>query len=135
MIPIWREWLAKLDLIRNAGSTVVLLAHCRAVNFKNPEGADFHRYVAESREKIWEATKKFADLISFLNFHTEVEKDGTKRTGKGGKTRVYHFERSAAFDAKHRHGLPARMLGKGTTEADFAEFCKLIVAGEKKPAK
>ena len=72
-------------------------------------------------------------MVVFLNFHTEVEGQAkaTKGKAKGGRTRVYHFEQSAAFTAKNRHNIPARMTGTGTPEGDFAEFCKLVKAGIK----
>lgn len=131
-VPIWREWLAKLDALRAAGTTIILLCHTRVENFKNPEGADFHRYVAELHPETWAATKKFADMVLFLNFHVEVSdvNDQTGRgKGKGGRTRVFHCERSAAWDAKNRHGLPSQFVGKGNAKDDFAEFVRLVKAG------
>tara|TARA_R110000824_G_scaffold741_7_gene4621 strand:+ start:2516 stop:3319 length:804 start_codon:yes stop_codon:yes gene_type:complete len=131
-VPIWREWLAKLDALRSKGTTVVLLCHTRIENFKNPEGADFHRYVAELHPETLAATKKFADVVLFLNFHVEVAEvndQSGRGKGKGGRTRLYHCERSAAWDAKNRHGLPAQFIGKGSAEKDFAEFVRLVKAG------
>jgi hypothetical protein len=132
IIPSWRVWLSRLEALRNKGTTIVLLSHSRTVNFKNPEGPDFHRYVSELHEQTWAATKKFADLICFLNFHTEIGAvDDTTGKGKalGGTRRVYHFERCGAFDAKHRHGLPSKMIGVGNPAADFAEFGRLVKEG------
>lgn len=141
-VPVYRQWLGKLDAIRNAGTTIVMLAHTNVVNFKNPEGADYHRYVAEVDSSTWAATKKFADMIVFLNFHTEVVDvvgSSSKRgKGTGGRKRVYHFERTAAFDAKHRHGIVDRMLGTGDAAGDYAAFVELVKAGRAdnaKPAK
>ena len=138
MVPIWRAWLAKLDRLRNKGTTIVLLAHAQVANHKNPSGTDYHRFVAELHPKMWSAVRKFADLVCFLNFNTttvggDMER-GTAGTGQGGATRVYHFERTAAFDAKNRHNLPAKMMGTGNHATDFAEFCRLIKEGEVGPA-
>ena len=134
MTPIWRKWIADLERLRNKGTTVVLLSHCEPVNFKNPEGADYHRYQADLHPKLWAPIKKFADLVVFLNFFTAVAggdvAKGTKGTGQGGSTRVYNFERTAAFDAKNRHNLPASMPGRGSHAKDFAEFVRLVKAGE-----
>jgi len=140
MAPIWRAWLAKLEQLRNKGTTIVLLSHCQTITHKNPEGTDFHRYVAELHPKMWSPARKFADLIVFLNFNESVAggdiEAGTVGTGQGGSTRVYNFERTAAFDAKNRHALPAKMPGTGDHAKDFASFCELVKAGEakKKPA-
>jgi len=137
-VPIWREWLGKLDALRSHGTTVVLLCHSAVVNFKNPTGADYSRYVAEMHDVTWSATKKFADMVVFCEFHTEVgdvTAMGAKRgKGRGGRTRVYHFERSAAFDAKHRHGLPASMTGTGSARGDYEAFVELVKAGIVQPA-
>jgi hypothetical protein len=130
-LPLWRAWLAKLEQLRNKGTTIVLLAHAMTINHKNPTGEDYHRFVAELHPKFWSLVRKFADLICFLNFHDEVE-DGK---GKGGRRRVYYFERDAAFDAKNRHGLPERMIGKGGPAEDFAGFVELVKKSDgKRPA-
>lgn len=134
ILPPWRAWLSKLEALRNCGTTIVLLSHSRTINFKNPEGADYHRYVSELHEKSWAALKKFADMIVFLNFHVEVgdvDDASGKGKAKGGTRRVYHFERSGAWDAKHRHGLPPKMIGKGNSPDDYREFVSLVKAGSK----
>lgn len=138
IIPPWRVWLSKLEALRNMGTTIVLLSHSRTVNFKNPEGADYHRYVSELHEKTWAALKKFADMIVFLNFHVEVgdvDDQSGRGKAKGGRRRVYHFERSGAWDAKHRHGLPEKMIGKGNSPDDYAEFVKLVQDGAKSSSR
>jgi len=132
-IPIWRQWLAKLDLLRSKGTTLVLLCHTQVENFKNPEGADYHRYVAELHPLTWASTKKFADMILFMNFATDVS-DVNKTTGKGkaegGQNLIYHCRRSAQWDAKNRHDLPPYWMGKGTAKADFEEFKSLLMKGK-----
>lgn len=134
-IPAWRQWLAKLDQLRHQNCTVIMLCHTAVTTFKNPEGPDFDRYVAEFHKETWGAVRKFADMIVFLNFHDEVtgvDNQGKKGKGKGGRSRVYHFVRSSAFDAKHRHGLPNYMDGTGSPEGDFQQFCKLLTEGKRK---
>ena len=129
-VVVWREWLAELDQLRSKGTTILMLSHTTTENFKNPEGADFDRYVAEMNSATWSATKKFADAILFVNFHHEVaDVNEGKGKGKGGRSRVYHCERSAAFDAKNRHGLPSQFVGKASAAEDFKEFVRLVGAG------
>lgn len=134
-IPIWRQWLAKLDSLRAKGTTIVLLCHTQVENFKNPEGADYHRYVAELHKETWASTKKFADMILFINFATDVTNvNKVTGTGKasGGQKLIYHCQRSAQWDAKNRHNLPTYFMGQGSAEKDFKEFCKLVKSGIKK---
>lgn len=133
-IPAWREWLGKLDQLRNAGTTIVLLCHTAVENFRNPEGADYHRYVAELHKETWAATKKFADMIIFINFAVAVDSvNKTTGTGKaqGGQNLIYHCQRSAQWDAKNRHNLPAYFAGQGNAKKDFDEFVRLVKAGIK----
>ncbi len=138
-MPDWRAWLDRLDKLRNLGTTIVLLCHTKIEKYNNPEGPDYHRFVAEVEAPTWGATRKFADLVVFLNFATEVSDvtggENKKKTGKGkgGLTRVYHFDRMAAFDAKQRHGLPTKFVGTGSAAGDFKEFVKLCKASTPKP--
>lgn len=135
----WFEWIQSIEKIREAGTTVVLLSHTRVVKFTNPDGTDYSRYVSELSEPSWNAIRKVADLISFVNFNTTVEaaKNAAKGKGKGGRDRVYYFERSASWDAKQRHGLPAHMIGTGSAKSDFEQFKKLLIESQKSraPAK
>jgi len=136
-IPVWREWLALLDQLRHCNCTVIMLCHTAVTTFKNPEGPDYDRYVAEFHKETWGAVRKFADMIVFLNFHdevTNVDNQGRKGKAKGGRSRVYNFVRSSAFDAKHRHNLPAYMDGTGSPEGDFKQFCALLSQGKKQEA-
>lgn len=135
-VVLWREWLADLDRLRTKGTTILLLCHTTTAPFKNPEGPDYDRYVAEMATQTWAATKKFCDAVIFVNFHAEVaDVDRGKGKGKGGRTRIYHCERSAAFDAKNRHGLPSQFIGKGSAKEDFAELVRLIGAGKTEAGK
>lgn len=131
-VPLFREWITDLEALRNKGTTIVLLAHSKTSPFKNPTGADYGRYVPDLDELIWAPLKKFVDLACFIDFATEVANvDKSNRgVGVGGRNRTYHFERSAGIDAKHRHGLPPFMAGKGNAKEDFAEFVRLVKLGE-----
>lgn len=127
-IPVWREMLRMLDALRTEKKMYILaLCHTCAINFKNPEGADFDRYSLNLHEKIFAPTKEWADLILFGNFVTVVDKDGK---GKGGTERVMYTQRSAALDAKNRHGLPAKIkLGKSAKEA-YENFSAAMIAAK-----
>lgn len=130
----WRLLLNSLDKLRNERKmTIFCLAHTKVQNFKNPDGADFDRYQPELHKTTWSLTHKWADVILFGNFETTVDVDkGTKRgKGKGGNQRVLYAERSAAFDAKNRLGLPAEIdMGSNAAEA-WANFMAAIIEGRK----
>ena len=58
-------------------------------------------------------TRKWADAVIFLNYETFVDSDRAelRGKGKGGSRRKLYTQRTAAFDAKNRHGLPAEIDG------------------------
>lgn len=135
-IPEWRTWLAQLDAVRAAGSTVVLLSHTMVGKRKNPEGTDYDQYVPQMHAETWSATHKFADMIIFMNFFVEVLDPG-KKTEKaiGGTKRVYHFESTAAVVAKNRHGIVSKLEGSGSPKKDFDLFVSAFKAAKKEPEK
>ena len=110
----WREYLDRLDRLRATRRMgIIALAHSRISTFKNPEGADYDRFVPDLHMKTWALTHKWADAVIFLNYETFVDSDRTelRGKGKGGSRRKLYTQRTAAFDAKNRHGLPAEIDG------------------------
>jgi hypothetical protein len=128
----WRELLGELDRLREVRCMgIVALCHARIAPFKNPEGADYDRFTPDLHAKTWGLTHKWADYVLFINFDTYVDGDRSQRAnGKGGTRRVLHTERSAAFDAKNRHGLPERIdCGDSAAEA-WANLSAAMKAGK-----
>lgn len=111
-LELWRRFVAELDALRREKRMhVILLGHALVKTFKNPEGADYDRYGLKLHEKAAGFLKEWADEVLFANYQTFVDKEKAKdRKGKGvGGTRMMYAERTAAFDAKTRHGLPAEL--------------------------
>lgn len=124
----WRAMLCAVDRVREKrGMSVLCLAHAKAGTHKNPEGADWIKWVPDVADKTWAMTSKWADMVLFANFHVEVTgKSDTRGKGRGGKFRIVHTEYDAAFEAKNRHGLPAEFsLGSGGQEG-WANFTNLM---------
>lgn len=115
----WRELLSLLDRLRaEKKMAIIALAHTKVKNFKNPEGPDFDRYMVDAHEKTWGLTHKWADIVLFANFYVVVDESGSRAKGAGGKDRLIYTERSAAWDAKNRAGLPESIdMGKSGAEA------------------
>lgn len=106
-ITDWLLMLSKLDRLHKLGTTIIILAHCKVKPFKNPEGPDFDRYVADVHEKTWAATHRWADAALFMKFETIVDSDKNKRVrGIGTDTRILYTTRTDARDAKNRYGMP-----------------------------
>jgi hypothetical protein len=108
-IDEWRVFLADLDRLRKArGMHMVLIAHSWIKPFKNPEGDDFDRYELKLHAKAGGLIKEWSDAVLFANYETLAHKDQRTKRVRGVDTgaRFLYTERSAAYDAKNRYGLP-----------------------------
>jgi hypothetical protein len=106
----WRRLLGLLDQLRDRrGMNVIILAHSWIKPFKNPDGEDFDRYEMKLHAKAAGLLREWADCVLFGNYETfALEKNGRVR-GVSSGARVVHTTRTAAYDAKNRHGLPETM--------------------------
>ena len=134
----WRLMLGKLDSIRTRRRmSIVLLIHTKVKNFKNPEGADYDRYQPDMSEEAWAVADRWADITLFGNYSVTVEgvKAGSigakKGKGVGGTVRLVHTQRTAAYDAKNRIGLPEEFeLGDSPAEG-WTNFMQAVKEGRK----
>lgn len=105
----WRIFLAALERLRAARRMhVVLLAHCWIKPFKNPLGEDFDRFELKLNAKAGGLLKDWCDTVLFANYETYAHKDEKTKRVRGVSTgaRIINTQRSAAWDAKNRYGLP-----------------------------
>jgi hypothetical protein len=135
-LQYWRELLTKLDRLRiEKRMSIILLSHGAVVTYKNPEGSDYGRYAGKLHDKTWAVSKEWADVVLFgsyktatLGKHGKEETDPTKRAkAVGGTERILLSERSAAYDAKNRLGLPPEIeCGENAAETwkAFTEAAK-----------
>lgn len=108
----WNEYLGLLEKLREKKNMgIILIAHTKVAPFRNPEGPDYDRYVPDLNPKTWGLAYKWADLVLFAQFETFVDenKKFARPKGKDGQTRILNTERTAAFDAKNRLGLPSEI--------------------------
>jgi hypothetical protein len=105
------KFLASLDTLIERGISVVLLAHSQVKKFDPPDaGQGYDRYELKMSKGCAPLVKEWADAILFVNFDTKVrEPEQGKAKGVGGKERVIHTVRCAAWDAKNRHGLAEKL--------------------------
>jgi hypothetical protein len=99
--------LSRLDAVVAAGITVVLLAHSKVTKFEPPDGEGaYDRYELKLTKHVAPLVKEWADALLFGNWKTQIrEKNSGKLQGVGGRERLMHCTRAAAWDAKNRHGL------------------------------
>lgn len=126
----WLDLLQRLDKMRTARRVrPILIAHTKVATFKNPEGPDYDRYTIDLHHKTWGITAKWADMILFANYYTVVDESGSRAKGTGGSERILYTQRTAAWDAKNRHGLPQEIpMGDSGGEA-WHHFIEAIKQG------
>ena len=123
----WRMFLGKLDEIRAVRKmSIVCLAHTKVTPYKNPEGADYDRFSPDLHHKTWSLTHKWADIVMFANYYTVVDDSGTRPKGAGGRERTMYTCRTAAYDAKNRHGLPEEIDMGTNGEAAWGNFVNAL---------
>lgn len=108
-LDAWRVLLGDLERLQAARRTnVVLIAHSFIKPFKNPEGEDFDRYIIKLHEKSAALIREWSDAVYFANYEMFAAKDERTKRVRGISTgaRLLHTQRTAAFDAKDRYGLP-----------------------------
>lgn len=124
----WRKILAGLDVLRNKrGMEIILLSHAAIRTFQNPAGSDYSRYECKLNKNAAALVREWTDVNLFA-IHEEFIKlnssgKETKRAVSTGR-RVIHTERTAAWDAKNRHGLPAEL------PLNYADYAAARAAGQ-----
>lgn len=106
----WRVLLYELELVREAGMNVILLAHSKIKNFNNPEGDNFDRWEMAINDRAAGIVKQWVNDFMFANYETLTRSgegfDKKKHKGVDTGERYLYTTRRAAFDAKHRGILP-----------------------------
>jgi hypothetical protein len=107
-LDLWRSLLSALERLQSEkGMHVILIAHSLIKMFKNPEGDDFERYTVKLNDKAAGLCREWAKGVYFANYETFAVKEKSKRV-KGVSTgaRLIYTQRTAAYDAKDRYGIP-----------------------------
>lgn len=123
----WRVLLAAIERLRAArGMAIVLLAHCQIRPFKNPEGDDYDRYELKLNAKAGGLLKEWVDAVLFANHETFAQKDAKTKRVRGLSTgaRLIYTQRTGAYDAKNRDGLPESL------PLSWEDFWAAVEAGQ-----
>jgi hypothetical protein len=139
----WRLLLSKLErLEKTKGMNIVLIGHSQIRPFKNPEGDDFDRYEVKLHTKAAGLLKEWARAVLFAHYeqYAVKERHALKAKGVASGARLLHTERSAAYDAKNRYGLPPKLAlswdafeaaaNTVRTPEQVIESIKTLVAGK-----
>lgn len=105
------KFLAIADQLIARGINVVFVAHSKVQRTSPPDQTDgYDRYELKLTKQVAPLLREWCDLLLFTNYKTKlVEGSDGRIKASGGKERVMYAERSAAWDAKNRFGLPEEM--------------------------
>ena len=131
-----RRFQAKLDLLRAIGVTVIIVCHAQAIEFKNPEGENYHRWtlkVHASNDKSFAgALIEWCDIVGFLHFEggaKKLEDDASQdKRARGWTTnrRILELARDAVWDAKWRLVTPMPAQIEIPAERPWAQIADAI---------
>jgi hypothetical protein len=107
--PEWERLLNALDMLREAGSRIICLAHAARKTVKNPLGPDFDASLPALHEETWKVTARRFDVILFGSYEQAVTKSSPKAPkgkAEGGNRRLIYAQPAAAYEAGGRYPLP-----------------------------
>lgn len=128
------KFLDTLDGLVAAGLNVVLVGHSCVKRTSPPELTDgYDRHELKLSKQGAALVKEWADCLLFATYKSAlVEGSDGRKKAIGGRERVLHTERAAAWDAKNRFGM------EPTLPMTFEALAPLFAGGapaESKPAK
>lgn len=127
----WAGFLALLDQLREKRDmAMIALCHTKVKSYHNPLGDDYDRFTPDMHDKIWGLSHKWSDMVLFGNFDVAARKDSVlgRAKGSGGNRRTLLTERSAAWDAKNRYGLPRQIPLGNTAQEGWTNFAEAMQA-------
>ena len=127
----WKSFLDDLNEIKDKGMRIIALCHCKRTEFKDPVKGAYHTWTARMPDEIWSHTSQWSDMTLFADFDTSVNEKTKKATA--GTGRIFYTERTAAYDAKNRHGLPSMiMMGNKGGKHAWDMFTKAMRSSNEK---
>lgn len=122
----FKKLLIPLDALRkDKAMNICVTAHGAIRTFNNPMGDNFDRWELKMDRRISALLKEWSDILLFAGYDVTVDIKTGQNKGKGyGGERTIYTIHEPAFDAKNRHGLPAKM------PMDPAVILKLIKGGK-----
>lgn len=132
----WEFILNSLEVARQRGKGIVLLAHARVVRFENPETTAYDRYELDLHKSSNGMLQEWCDEVLFASFRVFTRNEdlgfGKERTiALGGKERYIRTNESAAAVAKNRLRLPDELPMRW---ADYAKYLAPAPARQAAPA-
>ena len=117
----WRVLLAELDVVRDAGLAICLLAHVIVRRVNDPTLGQYDSFAPQLQKKTAAETIRWADLFGFATFDASRIKEENRSVVT--QDRVLFTSRGSGFDAKNRFSMPHKILlppdpARGWAEVD-----------------
>lgn len=111
----WIRLFRGLDMLREKGMTVLVIAHSNTKNYDDPLIGSYSRTAPKLHDRANALMDEWADVIAGLSierFAIDRGEDGgrTTRTAQTTGQRVLHLEDNGAILAGNRYGLPATLM-------------------------
>jgi hypothetical protein len=103
----WRVLLAELDVARERGMMICLLAHVIVRQVNDPSLGQYDVYASQLQKKTWAESLRWADLVAFASFDASRVADENRSVVM--QDRVLYTSRGSGFDAKNRFGMPHKI--------------------------
>jgi len=121
-LSYWRAFFDHITRLRDErGMIIIMTAHSTIVKVEDPSFPAYDSHSLKLHKRACALAEEYADIIGYceLETFTKTEETGfnqkrTRATTSG--TRVIHLEGSAAFTAKNRYQMPAKL------ELDWHQF-------------
>ena len=112
-----RELVIACDILRAKGIEIIFLGHTQVKNFKNPDGPDYDRYIAQINDKLAAYLSAWADNVLLACYDDTLivkkgDKGGVHAKGKAvgnDQKRIVRCQRTPAFEAKNHYSLPEKI--------------------------
>lgn len=109
-VSYWRILTKELESRHCAkGRHVILMAHAKKENFKDPIGATYDRYEIKMHHKASGLLREWADDVLFFRHEVLAKIEKGKTLAIATDERIIHTQWSKAWDAGNRSSLPEEL--------------------------
>ncbi len=139
-IEQWKEFINMVDKMRDERNVgAVFLSHTALATAKNPDGANYDKWVLNVNPFMAEQIIGWADNVLFCDYVVDVSVrggDSVHKKGKatGGDVRWLYGTYRPTFEGKNRLGITAEGVDMGTSGAEGYRNLGLAVAAGKSAA-
>ena len=114
----WDRLYTGLELLRDKGMAIVILAHNEIKTYNPPDSDPWDRFQIKLHKHAATRLEEWADVVLFANFKVYVDTERGKKVGKAAPTseRIIYTTNCPSWKAKTRYILP------DTLKMDFNEL-------------